>query len=168
MADDGLRVGPTTFRIAMQGGVVISNGPPRQTMPLDLLRQDPDADLDVVARLKHLLHLPAVLAQPVRVDLHDADVHGAPRPNGGAGDADGLIFRAWTHVLPAHIEDVRVTAAFLPSDGQRQRLGHVVLRAGCVKERFNGRLPLHERGCMGRMPTATQHQKRQKDELAKR
>lgn len=168
MADDGLRVGPTPFRVPMQGCVVVGHGPPCQTMPPDLLRQNPDADLDVVARLKHLLHLPAVLAQPVRVDLHDADVHGAPRPHGGAGDADGLVFRARAHVLSSDIEDVRVTAAFLPRDGQRQRLGHVVLRARRVKERINGCLPLHERGCMGRMPTATQHQKRQKDELAKR
>lgn len=168
MADDGLRISPTPFRVSMQGCVVVGHGPPCQTMPPDLLRQNPDADLDVVARLKHLLHFPAVLAQPVTVDLHDADVHGASRPHSGAGDADGLVFCARTHVLPAHIEDVGMTAAFLTGDGQCQRLGHVVLRARRVKERLNGRLPLHEGSRLRRPGAAAQQQKRQKDELAKR
>lgn len=168
MADDGLRVGPASLRVPMQRRVVVGYSPPCQAVPPDLLRQDPDADFRVVARLDYLLHFPAVLAQPVAVDLHDADVHGAPRLYGGASDADGLVFCAWTHVLPAHIEDVGMTAAFLPGDGQRQRLGHVVLRAGRVKERLNGRLPLHEGSRLRRSGTAAQQQKRQKDELAKR
>ena len=142
MADNGLRVGPASLRVPMQGRVIVGHGPPGQPVPPDLLSQNPDADLDVVERLKHLLHFPTVLAQPVRIDLHDADVHGASRPHGGAGNADGLVFCAWTHVLPAHIEDVGMTAAFLTGDSQCQRLGHVVLRAGRVKERLNGRLPL--------------------------
>ena len=98
MPDDGTRVGPTPLRVTVQRRVVVSYGPPVEAVALDFLSQDPDADLDVVGGLQDLFQRPAVLPDPVGVDLHDAHVEGAPGAHGPTGIAQGFFLGAGPHV----------------------------------------------------------------------
>ena len=82
----------------MKGRVVVGHGLPVEAVPVNLLGQDPDADLDVVGRLQDLFQRPAVLPNPVGIDLHDTHVEGAPGAQGPLRITQGLFLGAGPHV----------------------------------------------------------------------
>lgn len=145
MPRDGPRIRPAPRGIFVQGRVIVGNGLPVEPVTPDFLRQNPDSDLGIVGRLKHLLQRPPVLSDPVGVDLHEPHVEGLSRAQGGAGHAHGLGLALRAHILPGHVDDPGMPAALLPSDGQSQNFRHAVLVAGALQQP-PGNLPALVRG----------------------
>ena len=82
----------------MKGRVVVGHGLPVEAVPVNLLGQDPDADLNVVGWLQHLFQRPAVFSDPIRIHLHNAYVEGATGAHGPLRIAQGFFFGAGPHV----------------------------------------------------------------------